>query len=82
MLDAPDESVPELTDRRPDVVMARCGPEFEVERMFSLKTGAWLDGLHRALDEAVAAAYGWPANISDDDVLARLLTLNHARAGR
>ncbi len=43
--------------------------------------GAWLDALHRALDEAVAAAYGWPANLSDDDVLARLLALNHARPG-
>ncbi len=44
--------------------------------------GAWLDNLHRALDEAVAAAYGWPADLSDEDVLARLLALNHARAGR
>jgi hypothetical protein len=35
--------------------------------------GAWLDALHRALDEAVAAAYGWPATISDGDVLTRLL---------
>jgi type II restriction/modification system DNA methylase subunit YeeA len=43
--------------------------------------GAWLDALHRALDEAVAAAYGWPSNLSDDDILARLLALNHARAG-
>ncbi len=41
--------------------------------------GAWLDALHRALDEAVAGAYGWPAHLSDDDVLARLLALNHAR---
>jgi hypothetical protein len=41
--------------------------------------GAWLDALHRALDESVAAAYGWPANLSDDDILERLLTLNHAR---
>jgi type II restriction/modification system DNA methylase subunit YeeA len=43
--------------------------------------GAWLDALHRSLDEAVAAAYGWPSNLSDDDILARLLALNHARAG-
>jgi hypothetical protein len=42
--------------------------------------GAWLDALHRALDEAVAAAYGWPATISDDDVLTRLLVLNRERA--
>src|SRR6185437_11671896 len=42
--------------------------------------GAWLDHLHRALDEAVAAAYGWPADLPDEEVLARLLALNHARA--
>ncbi len=43
--------------------------------------GAWLDNLHAALDAAVAAAYGWPANISTNDALARLLALNHERAG-
>ena len=42
--------------------------------------GTWLDTLHRTLDEAVAAAYGWPADITTDDALARLLALNHARA--
>lgn len=41
--------------------------------------GAWLDALHRTLDAAVAAAYDWPDDIADDDVLARLLALNHAR---
>ena len=43
--------------------------------------GAWLDALHRALDEAVSAAYGWSANLSNDEILSRLLELNHARAG-
>jgi hypothetical protein len=33
------------------------------------------------LDAAVAAAYGWPADIAADDALARLLALNHARSG-
>lgn len=41
--------------------------------------GTWLDNLHRTLDEAVAAAYGWPADITTDDALGRLLALNHAR---
>ena len=41
--------------------------------------GAWLDALHRALDEAVAAAYGWPSDLSDSDLLVRLLALNLAR---
>ena len=41
---------------------------------------AWLDGLHRRLDAAVAAAYGWPEDIPEDDALAALLALNRARA--
>ncbi|MCY4101653.1 MAG: N-6 DNA methylase [bacterium] len=36
----------------------------------------WLADAHEALDEAVAAAYGWPADISDESVLRELLTLN------
>ncbi|MBI2301186.1 MAG: class I SAM-dependent DNA methyltransferase [Armatimonadetes bacterium] len=40
----------------------------------------WLDNLHRRIDEAVLAAYGWPADLSDDDLLARLLALNLERA--
>ena len=44
--------------------------------------GAWLDNLHRTLDEAVAAAYGWPADLADEEVLDRLLALNHERAGK
>ena len=41
---------------------------------------AWLAHAHAALDAAVAAAYGWPANLSDDEILERLLTLNGERA--
>jgi len=36
----------------------------------------WLADTHQALDEAVAAVYGWPADISDDDALRELLALN------
>ena len=36
----------------------------------------WLVDVHGSLDAAVAAAYGWPANISDNDVLRELLALN------
>lgn len=36
----------------------------------------WLADAHEALDAAVAAAYGWSADISDDEVLRRLLALN------
>ena len=39
----------------------------------------WLANAHSALDAAVATAYGWPADISDDDALAELLALNGSR---
>ena len=38
----------------------------------------WLAHAHAALDAAVASAYGWPADISDDAALAELLALNLA----
>jgi len=40
----------------------------------------WLIEAHRALDEAVAMAYGWPVDISEEDALARLFVLNQDRA--
>src|SRR6266853_6691181 len=40
----------------------------------------WLDNAHRDLDAAVAAAYGWPADISEDEALACLLALNLERS--
>ena len=40
----------------------------------------WLHNAHSALDKAVAAAYGWDADISDEEVLERLLGLNLERA--
>jgi len=48
---------------------------------------AWLDHAHRALDEAVADAYGWGDDfraglLTDDEILARLFHLNQQRAGR
>jgi hypothetical protein len=39
-----------------------------------------LDLAHKKLDAAVFDAYGWPADLSDDDLLARLLALNLERA--
>lgn len=41
---------------------------------------AWLAHAHAKLDAAVAAAYGWPADLSDEEILERLLALNLERA--
>ncbi len=40
---------------------------------------AWLDFAHKTLDAAVAAAYGWPADLTDEQILEKLLALNLAR---
>ena len=40
----------------------------------------WLANAHATLDAAVATAYGWPADISDEDALRELLELNLARS--
>ncbi|PKP82406.1 MAG: RNA-binding protein [Alphaproteobacteria bacterium HGW-Alphaproteobacteria-18] len=47
----------------------------------------WQDGqigrlkeLHDEIDAAVAAAYGWPADLSEEDILSRLVALNRERA--
>jgi type II restriction/modification system DNA methylase subunit YeeA len=40
----------------------------------------WLANAHATLDAAVFAAYDWPADLADDEILARLLDLNLARS--
>ena len=41
---------------------------------------AWLGHLHKQLDAAVATAYGWPADLSDEQILEHLFKLNQERA--
>ena len=40
----------------------------------------WLAHAHATLDATVYAAYGWPTDLPDTDILERLLTLNLERA--
>lgn len=42
---------------------------------------AWLDAAHRQLDVAVAAAYGWSPDLSNDQILAALGSLHQTRQG-
>jgi len=43
---------------------------------------AWLDLAHRKLDDVVLAAYGWKPELTDDEILSRLLVLNLERAAK
>jgi type II restriction/modification system DNA methylase subunit YeeA len=39
----------------------------------------WLDNAHKKLEAAVFAAYGWPEDIANEEILKKLLALNLKR---
>ena len=77
------DRIPEVVPGYPDRLIPK--PEHAAELKKRTLTNlynqrpAWLDYAHRALDEAVATAYGWPTDLSEAEVLGRLLALNRAR---
>lgn len=82
---------PELVRREPDVVPGYPERVLPVDAAAEKELGGrtltklynnnppWLQHAHRALDEAVAVAYGWQWPLSDDEILERLFKLNHER---
>jgi type II restriction/modification system DNA methylase subunit YeeA len=84
---------PELVDRVPEVVPgypdrviaknAAAAAELKKRTLTNLYNAspAWLHYVHRELDEAVAAAYGWEWPLTDEETLKRLFALNQERAG-
>ncbi|WP_375205443.1 class I SAM-dependent DNA methyltransferase [Hyphococcus sp.] len=91
-LNPPDlvKRVPEVVEGYPDRILA---VDEKAEKILKKRTltnlynerPAWLDHAHKALDQAVAASYGWEADfdagtLTDDEILKRLFELNQARA--
>jgi len=79
------ERVPEVVPGYPDRIVPvspKAAATLKKRTLTNLynERPAWLDNAHRDLDTAVAAAYGWPADIGEEDALARLLDLNRERA--
>ena len=82
------DCVPEVVPGYPARIIAR--PEHAAELKQRTLTNlynqrpAWLDNAHKALDRAVATAYGWEdyaEGLPDAEILGRLLALNLERAG-
>ncbi|KAB2923524.1 MAG: class I SAM-dependent DNA methyltransferase [Candidatus Contendobacter sp.] len=79
------DRIPEVVPGYPDRIIPK--PEHAAELKKRTLTHlynqrpAWLANAHRALDATVAAAYGWPVDLNDEEVLRRLLALNQERAG-
>ena len=71
----------------PDRILPKGGHEKDLSKRTLTKLynarPAWLDASHKQLDLAVAAAYGWQdytAEMTDEEILRRLLALNLDRA--
>ena len=78
------DRVPEIVPGYPDRLIAKAEHAAELKKrtltnLYNQRP-AWLDHAHRALDQAVAAAYGWPADLADEEILRPLLALNQQRA--
>lgn len=81
------ERIPEVVPGYPDRIVAKPGHEADLKKrtltnLYNQRP-AWLDNAHKALDAAVAAAYGWTdytPEMPDDEILRRLLALNLERA--
>jgi type II restriction/modification system DNA methylase subunit YeeA len=61
---------------------AKCAAELKKRTLTKLynERPPWLDLAHKTLDAAVAAAYGWPSDLTDEQILEKLLALNLERA--
>ena len=82
------EHVAEVVSGFPDRIIPKPGHEVELKKrtltnLYNARP-TWLDNAHKALDAAVAAAYGWrdyTPDMADDEILRRLLALNRERSG-
>ncbi|KGJ13995.1 hypothetical protein IX55_16475 [Paracoccus sanguinis] len=91
-LNPPDlvRRVPEVVPGYPDRILPvddKAERELKKRTLTNLYNArpAWLDNAHKALDEAVAEAYGWgddwrAGRLNDDEILSRLFKLNTDRA--
>jgi type II restriction/modification system DNA methylase subunit YeeA len=81
------ETVPEVLPGYPDRILPKDEKAAAILKERTLtnlynQRPSWLAKAHEDLDRAVAAAYGWPEDISTEDALALLLALNAERAKR
>jgi hypothetical protein len=69
----------EIYNWREKLRRGELGDLLDRERASAARAGI-VDRIHQQLDEAVAAAYGWPADLPPSEIVARLVALNAERA--
>jgi type II restriction/modification system DNA methylase subunit YeeA len=83
------ERIQEIVPNYPDRIVAKPGHEADLKKrtltnLYNTRP-AWLDNAHKALDKAVAEAYGWTdytPEMADEEILKRMLALNLERAAQ
>ncbi len=76
---------PEVPRRYPDRILPKTAEvavklrERTLTNLYNQRPHSLADA-HEALDRAVAAAYGWPEEVSSEDALAKLLAVNAERS--
>ncbi len=79
--------MPEVDPGYPDRIIPKTGHEKDLKartltNLYNQRPH-WLDMVHKTVDAAVAAAYGWEdytPEMPDEEILARLLALNLDRS--
>jgi type II restriction/modification system DNA methylase subunit YeeA len=77
--------IPEVVEGYPDRILPKNEAAAQVLKRRTLtnlynERPSWLNNAHRDLDAAVADAYGWKPDMSDNEMLTKLLALNVERA--
>jgi len=83
------DRIPEVVPGYPDRIVAKPGHEAELKKrtltnLYNARP-PWLDHIHKQLDVAAAAAYGWDdytPDMPDAEILARLFAMNQQRSSK
>ena len=77
--ETPGLTMTEIYNLRAKLVSGEAMDFAEQDRATRARAGI-VNRLHEQIDEAVAEAYGWPADLAPAEIIARLVTLNAERA--
>ena len=74
-----EDSIVMKTPKKTSEVSVSRDPKRTLTNLYNQRP-TWLDLAHKRLDESVFAAYGWKSDLSDEEILEKLLALNLERA--
>ena len=77
----PPATSPKSDEPQSDLGEAGRGSKRTLTNLYNARP-TWLDLAHKKLDAAVCDAYGWPHDLTDEQILEKLLALNLQRTAQ